>query len=161
MLLTSCAIFVLLNCRFVDKTNKLILLTVLLTGASRAHAVPTGCFMTDYGTSCYTGYFLASDCNQINMTSYYFGNYIYSMCSYVNSIEGSLSTADASLRQCNSDFSVVVSQRDTLANDKSACISAAATIDKNRQEWIAYARGREALVKKLQRACGAKCRRIK
>ena len=141
--------------------KKTILALTTLTLSTNAQAVPTGCFTTDYGSSCYGGMFLVSDCYQWNMTSYYFGNYISSMCSYVNSIEGSLSTADASLRQCNSDFSVVVSQRDTLANDKSACISAAATIDKNRQEWITYARGREALVKKLQRACGAKCRRIK
>ena len=145
----------------VNLIKRLFLIVLVLTGASRAHAVPPGCFITEYGTSCYTGYFLASDCNQLNMTSYYFGNYISSMCGYVNSIEASLLSSDAAVRQCNSDFSVVVAQRDTCSNDKSACISAAANIDNNRQEWIAYARGREALVKKLQRACGAKCRRIK
>ena len=128
---------------------------------TNAHAVPAGCFVTDTSTYCYTGSFLASDCDQWNMTSYYFGTYVSSMCSYVNTVEAFALGTASSLDKCNADFKTVVSQRDTCANEKNTCVALAADIEKNRQEWIAYAQGRDAVIKKMQKACGAKCRRIK
>lgn len=129
--------------------------------ASNAHAVPTGCFITDTSSYCYNGSFFASDCDQLNMTSYYFGTYVASMCGYVNALESVASGAASSLNQCNNDFNVIVSQRDACVTDKNTCVALATSIEKNRQDWIAYARGREEVIKKMQRACGAKCRKIK
>jgi hypothetical protein len=134
--------------------KKLTLTLLLTTLSTTAHAVPVGCFMTDTSSYCYPLSFSASDCDQWNMTSYYFGNYISSMCGYVNTLETVAITSASSLDKCNSDFGVVVGQRDT-------CVALAANIEKNRQEWVTYARGRDAVIKKLQRACGSKCRRIK
>ena len=141
--------------------KKLILALLLTALAPNAHAVPTGCFVTDTSSYCYNGSFFASDCDQWNMTSYYFGPYVSSMCGYVNALESVNTGAIASLNQCNNDFNVIASQRDTCVTDKNTCVALAASIEKNRQEWVAYARGREAVIKKMQRACGAKCRRIK
>lgn len=134
--------------------KKTILALTTLTLSTTAQAVPTGCFTTDYGSSCYGGMFLVSDCHQWNMTSYYFGNYIWSMCNQMKAYEGVISIKEDSLKKCDYDFSVVVAQRDSF-------IVQAATIEKNRQEWMTYAKGRDSLIKKLQRACGSKCKRIK
>jgi len=140
------------------------LLTVLALAsllAPNAHAVPTGCFVTDTSSYCYNGPFFASDCDQWNMTPYYFGNYVSSMCGYVNALESAATGVAASLNQCNNESNFIASQRDTCVTDKNTCVALAASIEKNRQEWVAYARGREEVIKKMQRACGAKCRRIK
>jgi hypothetical protein len=112
-----------------------------------AQAVPTGCFVEDGTAYCSSRYFYASDCDQFNMTSYWFGNYINGMCSYVNTVESDNAAYAAAL-------SVAIGQRD-------ACLSASAATEKNRQEWIAYANYQVALVKKAKKVCGAKCRRIK
>jgi hypothetical protein len=131
-----------------EEFMKKIVLTLLLVSLSRtAYAVPTGCFVTTYGTSCYFGYFYSSDCDQVNMTSYNFGYYINSMCDYVNSIE---STSAA----CINTLAAVATQRDTAT-------ALVASTEQNRQEWIAYAGTRDKLIKKLYKACGSKCRRLK
>ncbi len=120
----------------------------------RAYAVPTGCFSTDYSTSCYYGLFMASDCDQWNMTSYYFGNYISSMCSYVNTNESLLASCSVMLSSCRADVATVINQRNS-------CASIADSNEKNRQEWIAYSGRQGKLIKRLYKACGAKCKRIK
>jgi hypothetical protein len=81
------------------------------------------------------------------MTSYNFGYYINSMCDYVNSIE---STSAA----CINTLAAVATQRDTAT-------ALVASTEQNRQEWIAYAGTRDKLIKKLYKACGSKCRRLK
>jgi hypothetical protein len=123
--------------------------------------VPTGCFITDSASSCYNLSFYASDCDQWNMTSYYFGTYVASMCGYVNSLESIAKVTASSLDQCKVDTNTIAFQRDSYLNERNTCLVVAAGVDKNRQEWIAYAKGRDAMIKKLQRACGAKCRKIK
>jgi hypothetical protein len=136
--------------------------------ASTAHAVPTGCFMGTYDSYCYSGYFYASDCDQWNMTSYNFGSYIYSMCSYVNSAEASNAYLTAEVSSCNNDFNVVVNQRDACASARdsylgqlNSCLAAGNSTEANRQLWISYSKKRDVLVKKLYKACGAKCKRVK
>ena len=180
-----------------------IFAVVLSFVALKAHAVPTGCFMDTFSGFCYPGQFLAADCDQWNMTPYYFGNYVASMCSYVNVQESAFSNcavgrdacnaalnatiaqrdscnvdfkdvvaiADACFEQrdscidrrnsCDTAFNSAIAQRDAYAADKNACAANAAAIEGNRQQWIAYANGRNDLIKRLYRACGAKCRRIK
>ena len=127
--------------------KKLVAIVLLVSLSRTAYAVPTGCFFTTYGTSCYFGYFYSSDCNQYNMSSINFGTYINSMCDYVNSVE---STGAA----CINTLATVAAQRDTAT-------ALVVSTDQNRQEWIAYAGTRDKLVKKLYKACGSKCKRIK
>jgi hypothetical protein len=148
--------------------KKILLGLVSCLVASTAHAVPTGCFITDYSSYCYGGSFSASDCDQWNMTSYNFGSYIYSMCSYVNSAEASNSYLTNEINSCNSDFNVVVNQRDAAASARdsylgqlNSCIASGNSTEANRQLWVAYANKRDALVKRLYRACGAKCKKVK
>jgi hypothetical protein len=129
--------------------------------ASNAHAVPTGCFVTDGTNFCYAGSFLASDCDQWNMTPFNFGNYVASMCSYVNSTENLFSVCDTTLKSCDSAFNAALARQSACVADKNTCEAMAAGIERNRQEWIAYANGRNLLLKKLYKACGSKCRRIK
>jgi hypothetical protein len=133
-----------------------------------AHAVPTGCFVTTYGTSCYYGSFYASDCDQYNMSSYNFGPYINSMCYYVNAIESASATCDAAL-------GTVMNQRDAAQSSGATCLNTLSSVatqrdnanaqyaatEKNRREWVAYAGKRDKLIKKLYKACGTQCRRIK
>jgi len=128
---------------------------------SSAHAVPNGCFITEYGSSCYAGQFLVSDCDQWNMTSYYFGNYVSSMCSYVNATERSLASCEVGYESCVANFNTAIAQRNAYAADKDSCLATAASIEANRQQWIAYAGKRNTLVTKLYKACGSKCRKIK
>jgi hypothetical protein len=127
--------------------KKLVAIVLLVSLSRTAYAVPTGCFVTTYGTSCYFGYFYSSDCNQYNMSSSNFGTYINSMCDYVNSVE---STGAA----CINTLAAVATQRDTAT-------ALVASTEQNRQEWIAYAGTRDKLIKKLYKACGSKCRRLK
>jgi hypothetical protein len=141
--------------------KKRIIALALSLMASNAYAVPTGCFYTDNSSYCYSGQFLASDCDQWNMTSYYFGNYVSSMCSYINATESTLYVRTVALDSCNADFNTAVAQRNALSADKAACLTTAASIESNRQQWIAYAGKRDALITKLYRACGSKCRRIR
>jgi len=119
----------------------------LILSASSAYAVPTGCFLADGSGYCYSGYFYSSDCDQANMSSYFFGNYISSMCQYVNGAEAVVISCTQDLNACNSN--------------KNLCLATAAAIEQNRQEWMAYAQRRDALIKRLNKACGSKCRRIK
>jgi len=127
---------------------KKIALLVLLVSLSRgAYAVPTGCFKMDYMTSCYFGYFSPSDCDQYNMSYISFGSYINSMCSYVNSVESENATYVSALTN-------VLAQRDG-ANARQA------TTEQERDQWEAYAGSRDKLIKKLRKACGSKCKRIK
>jgi hypothetical protein len=125
----------------------IISLVSLVLSTSGAHAVPTGCFVADGSGYCYSGYFSGSDCDQLNMTSYFFGNYVSSMCQYVNTAEGFITACAQELSSCDSN--------------KNACLATAAAIEQNRQEWMAYAQRRDALIKRLNKACGSKCRRIK
>ena len=148
--------------------KKLVVVLLLVSLSRVAYAVPTGCFKSDYMVSCYYGYFYASDCDQYNMSSYNFGTYINSMCDYVNSVE---STGAA----CIDTLAAVVAQRDTAQSTGATCLNTLAAVatqrdkaaalvastDQNRQEWIAYAGGRDKLIKKLYKACGSKCKRIK
>ena len=127
--------------------KKLVVVLLLVSLSRVAYAVPTGCFKSDYMVSCYYGYFYASDCDQYNMSSYNFGTYINSMCDYVNSVE---STGAA----CINTLATVATQRDNAT-------ALATSTDQNRQEWIAYAGTRDKLIKKLYKACGSKCKRIK
>jgi hypothetical protein len=136
--------------------------------ASSAHAVPTGCFKQDYSGFCYSGYFYPSDCNQWNMTSYNFGNYISSMCSYINSAETANATLSSALSSCEDTAIIAMGQRDACTsardsylNQLNSCITAGTSIEADRKLWISYAKKRDALVKKLYRACGAKCKKIK
>jgi hypothetical protein len=132
-----------------------IALMLLMVSLPRfAYAVPTGCFITDYSSSCYTGYFLSSDCDQYNMSYYNFGSYISSMCTYVNSIESSNVSCAGTLSVCRDTLTTVVSQRDDATN-----LFVAA--EQNRQEWVAYAGKRDKLIARLYKACGSKCKRIK
>lgn len=126
-----------------------------------AHAVPTGCFVTDTDNYCYAGSFSYSDCDQWDMSAYYFGNYISSMCNYVNSTESLAITLSNSLDSCNRDFNTVVAQRNVCLSEKGLCLNLSAQVEANRQEWVGYAQKRDALIKKLYRACGTKCKRIK
>jgi hypothetical protein len=129
--------------------------------AVNAHAVPTGCFVADYANYCHTGVFRAGDCDQWNMTSYNFGSYVSSMCGYVNSLEGSLSSANSQRDVCTAAFAVAVTQRDSCAGDRDTCLNVAAGLESSRQQLIAYAGKRNTLINKLYKACGSKCRRIK
>ena len=134
---------------------KRIALTLLMVSVPRfGHAVPTGCFYTDYGSSCYTGYYFSSDCDQYNMSSYNFGSYISSMCTYVNSIESTNSSYLSSLVSCRDTLVAVASQRDGAS-------TLATVTEQSRQEWIAYAGKRDKLISRLYKACGSKCKRIK
>lgn len=122
---------------------------LLFASALPAYAVPSGCFVEDssYTRSCSYWNFWASDCDQVNMSSYWFGSYISGMCSYVNTLEadyGSLSAA----------YAEMVSQRD-------GWLSTAGAIEAARQQWVAYSTYQTALIKKLKRACGTKCKKIK
>jgi len=88
------------------------------------------------------------------MTSYNFGNYVYSMCSYVNDVESWYGTCANTLNACQADLVTALSQRNNYA-------SVADSTEKNRQEWIAYSTSQAKLIKKLYKACGTKCKRIK
>ena len=145
-----------------------LLVLSIFSAANAGHTVPEGCFATYDGGGCYGGYFFASDCDQYNMTSYNFGSYLYSACSYINSTEsllgtciGDLSNSNNNLNTCIGAFNVVVTQRDSCLADKSNCAAAAVGIEQNRQEWIAYSNARSALIKKLYKVCGKKCKKIK
>ena len=127
---------------------KKIVLALLVGFLSRgAYAVPKGCFIAEYETSCHSAYFSSYDCDQYNMSSYNFGLYMKSMCDYVNSVESTGAT-------CLNTLSAVATQRDN-ANARYAAT------EKNRQEWVAYSGTQNKLIKKLYKACGTKCRRIK
>ncbi len=147
----SCNMFA---CWSVNAMKRFLLVCTWMFYLQSAHAVPTGCFYADYGSSCYTGSFMASDCDQWNMTPYYFGNYISSMCSYVNSTESLVTSCSLLLGSCQSDVTTLINQRDN-------CTSVANSNEKNRQEWIAYSAKQGKLIKRLYKACGAKCKRIK
>ncbi len=154
--------------------KKLVAMVLLVSLSRAAHAVPTGCFITTYGTSCYYGSFYASDCDQYNMSSYNFGPYINSMCYYVNSIESASATCSDTLDMCNDTLATVVTQRDSAQSSGATCLNTLSSVatqrdnanalyaatEKNRREWVAYAGKRDKLIKKLYKACGAKCRRI-
>ena len=133
-----------------------------------AHAVPEGCFVPDGSSYCYGGSFSASDCDQYNMTAYGFGVYMSSACSYINTAEAllglcsnDLTTCSNNLNTCTSAFNAAIDQRDSCLADKTSCVAAAASIEVNRQQWIAYSNARNALIKKLYRVCGKKCKKIK
>lgn len=118
----------------------LVIIGALWMWALPAHAVPAGCFITDYDNYCYTGYFSASDCNQFNMNSRTFGSYISSMCTYVNNTENLASLA-------------------IIDRDKYAQIAVAT--EANRQGWIAFSANQANLIKRLRKKCGSKCKKIK
>lgn len=141
---------------------KKIVLALLVGFMSRgAYAVPKGCFIAEYETSCHSAYFSSYDCDQYNMSSYYFGYYIKSMCDYVNSVESTSAT-------CQNVLSVVVAQRDsanaslvTTQQNLATTEQNLATTQQNLNEWVRFAGTQNKLIKKLYKACGTKCRRIK
>lgn len=140
--------------RGVTCMRKIVVVFLFVLLPRTAKAVPTGCFYTDYGTSCYSSYFLSADCDQWNMTSYNFGNYVKSMCDYVNSIESTNSSYVSTIVQCRDALVTVATQRDNAD-------ALVAATEQNRQEWIGYAGKRDKLIKRLYKACGSKCKRIK
>ncbi len=110
------------------KKTLALIVTILLS--TPAHAIQPGCFVTDYTNYCHTGFFQASDCDQVNMNSFNFGYYISSMCSYLNRTELLAVVLAGQLNNCDTAFNAVEAER-------------------------------KALIKKLRRACGPKCKRIK
>ena len=148
--------------------KKIVFVLVLVFLSRAAYAVPTGCFITTYGSSCYSGYFSSYDCEQYNMTSYNFGSYVKSMCDYVNSVESVGAT-------CLNTLSTVIAQRDSAQSTGATCVSTltdvatqrdnanalVATTEQSRQQRIAYAGSRDKLIKRLYKACGSKCKRLK
>jgi hypothetical protein len=125
--------------------RKLLLLLLLVFPLS-ALAVPTGCFVEDGSNNCSSRAFEAADCNQSNMDSYSFGNYVSSMCSYINSLESDTWT-------WSDLYNDMKSQRDY-------CYNTSFTMETNRQDWIAYGKYQAKLAKRLRRVCGARCRKI-
>jgi hypothetical protein len=63
------------------------------------------------------------------MTSYFLGPYISSMCGYIRAADSYSASTAASLDKCSADFSVVVTQRDSVANEKNACIAVMASTE--------------------------------
>ena len=155
--------------------KKLVAIVLLVSLSRTAYAVPTGCYVTTYGTSCYYGYFYSSDCDQYNMSSYNFGAYINSMCDYVNSIESTNATCINTVATVVAQRDTAVAQRDTAESTGATCLNTLAAVatqrdnasalvastEQNRREWITYAGTRDKLIKKLYKACGSKCKRIK
>jgi hypothetical protein len=138
-----------------------ILLLLMLMVPLNAIAVPAGCFVADGDYYCYPLSFQSTDCDQYNMTAYNFGNYINSMCSHVNSIELSLSN-------CNVDFFNALNLFALADSKRTQCLSELTANESNRQEWVAYGQAlsgqnkkQTSLIKKLRKACGTRCKKIK
>ena len=90
------------------------------------------------------------------------------MCSYVNAVEFQRDGVQSTLNTCNNAFDTAISQRnacidarDSYLGQLNSCLAAGNSTEANRQLWISYAKKRDALVKKLYRACGAKCKKVK
>lgn len=147
--------------------KKLLLGLMLVPAVSFAY-LPTGCYVQDGSSFCYSLSFLATDCDQANMNSFNYGSYISSACSYVNFVEGQFLSCSDTLLACDKGFTDTKAQRDDCVIKYSNLSSEYISLESNRQEWIAFSNSQKAtlgknaaLVKKLRKACGTKCKKIK
>lgn len=121
---------------------------VCTTANAQVYYPGYGCFVVQ-GTSgsgiCAVGTITCSSDYNLNVA--YFGQPVAGLCAQVWDYYGSatecntlLNQGNASLTECSNRFNVT---------------------EANRQEWIKYGTAQAALVKKLRRACGTKCKKIK
>jgi hypothetical protein len=115
--------------------------------------LPDGCYATDATGNCWEVFFTPSDCDQY-MTFASVGIYMTSACQYVNDRENAVA-------DWNAAFNIAIQQRDYNYNGWAQCTTSLNTATATAFNVDNALKAQIALVKKLRKACGSKCKRIR
>jgi hypothetical protein len=115
--------------------------------------IPDGCYGTDPYGYCWNVSFSASDCDGYNPSSRV-GIFMSTACQYVNDVE------QIAVNNYNS-YLTAADQRDYCYNGWTQCTNSLNSATSTALSLDKSVKSQAALIKKLRKACGSKCKRIR
>lgn len=131
-----------------------------------AEAIPAGCYVADYyrTNNCWVpfdGKTSYKTFNNYSDSDFYYGGAVSSIVISAQTYSNANSSCINDYNNLVTDKNNLASQYNALSSRLDASLNTSSVNEANRQEWIVYGNAQAALVKKLKKACGAKCSKIK